>query len=144
MVKILCVEDEPDIRAEIVEELMDLGHVVVPAGSALSGMQAAIVFRPDIILCDCLMPGMTGPEMVRALRQSHPEFASTPFVVISAYADESHLEEARAAGAAAYLTKPMDFDELEAVLKRLIAEIEDSPLPAAQPRIDETASDLKG
>lgn len=144
MARILCVEDDPDIRAEIVEELMDYGHVVVPAGGALSGIEAAVVFRPDIVLCDFLMPGMTGPEMMRALRRSHPEFGSTPFVVVSAYADEHHREAARAAGAATYLVKPVDFDQLDGVIRTLVDEDEASPLPAAQPRLDQGTGDFKG
>ena len=120
MAKILCVEDEADIRSEIVEELIDCGYEVEQACNGLAGLQAAVEFRPDVILCDCLMPAMTGPEMIAALRRDHPEFQTTPFVLISAYSGEQHLADAMAAGAAACLTKPMDFDELESILAQLL------------------------
>ncbi|MCG8354393.1 MAG: response regulator [Kiloniellales bacterium] len=122
MAKILYVEDEPDIRAELVEALMASGHKVAQAANGFAGLRVAIEFQPEIIVCDCLMPAMTGPEMILTLRRDYPEFSSTPMVLLSASADESHLKEARAAGANAYLTKPMDFDELEAVLRRLLDE----------------------
>ena len=122
MARILCVEDEPDIREEIVEELVACGHTVAEAPNGLIGLQVAVDFKPDIILCDCLMPTMTGPAMIQALRERYPAFASTPVVLLSAYSDQSHLDEAQAAGATAYLRKPMDFDELEFVLRSLLGE----------------------
>ncbi len=126
MARILCVEDEPDIRADIVEELTDLGHSVATAENGEQGLRVAVDFRPQLILCDCLMPAMTGPEMIRALRDKHPEFSSTPCVVLSAFSDETHIEEVRSAGADAYLTKPTNFDELESLLNRLLNGSEES------------------
>lgn len=120
MARILYVEDEPDIRSDVVEELVDLGHTISAAADGREGLQMALDFRPDIILCDCLMPGMTGPEMVRALHDGYPEFKSVPVVFLSAHADPAHQEEGLAAGARAYLTKPVDFDELEGVLGELL------------------------
>ncbi len=130
MAKILCVEDEADIRSEIVEELLDCGYEVEQACNGLTGLKAAVEFRPDVILCDCLMPAMTGPEMIAALRRDHPELRATPFVLISAYTGERHLADAKAAGAAACLTKPMDFDELESILAQLLHAPQS---PAARP-----------
>jgi len=120
MVKVLYVEDEPDIRREISEELDDCGFTVVSAENGAVGLDVITGFKPDVILCDCLMPVMSGPEMLKKLRASYPEFADTPFVLFSAYADKSHLDEAAAAGATAYLTKPVDFEQLEALLRDLI------------------------
>ena len=120
MAKILCVEDEPDIRADLIEDLVDAGHTVASAANGEEGLRRAIEFRPDVILCDCLMPSMTGVEMLRVLRERHPEFSSTPFIVLSAYADNKHSHEAMTAGADAYLTKPVDLDQLESVLNSAI------------------------
>lgn len=120
MVKVLYVEDEPDIRREISEELDDCGFIVLSAENGAIGLEVINGFKPDVILCDCLMPVMSGPEMLKELRENFPEFATTPFVLFSAYADKSHLDEAAAAGATAYLTKPVDFEQLEALLRDLI------------------------
>lgn len=120
MAKILCVEDEPDIREIIAEELADFGHRVETADNGETGLSTALTFRPDIILSDFLMPTMTGPEMIKALRDGYPEFSATPCIVVSAYADEKHRKEADLAGANLYLTKPIDFEGLASLLKDLL------------------------
>ena len=130
MARILCIEDEPDIRSEIVEELTDLGHTVAIAADGAAGLQAFVEFRPDLILCDLLMPRMTGLELIRVLRDGYPEFQSTPFVFLSAFSDQSHMDEALSEGADAYLTKPTDLDDLGPTVRRLL-DGESRPVPAA-------------
>lgn len=132
MARILCVEDEPDIRADIVEELKDAGHTVADAANGADGLDHAIQFKPDLILCDFLMPVMTGPEMIQALRERHPELRGTICVVLSAYADPKHRAEAMAAGADSYLTKPIDFDELDVVMRSLLKKRKAQAQSAAQ------------
>lgn len=120
MAKILCVEDEDEIRADIVEELMDAGHEVLAASNGLEGLQAVADFRPDLIISDCLMPKMTGLEFFQALRRDYPDFAKVPFVFLSAHADKSHVAEGMALGANVYLTKPVDYDKLLMVVNALL------------------------
>ena len=132
MARILCVEDEPDIRADIVEELKDAGHTVVDASNGAEGLEYASQFKPDLILCDFLMPVMTGPEMIQALRERHPELNGTICVMLSAYADTKHRAEAMAAGADSYLTKPIDFDELDVVVRGLLEKHHTPAKSAAQ------------
>ena len=120
MAKILCVEDEDEIRVDIVEELTDAGHEVLAASNGLEGLQAVTDFRPDLIISDCLMPKMTGPEFFQALRRDYPDFDDVPFVFLSAHADKSHVEEGMALGANVYLTKPVDFDKLLMVVNSLL------------------------
>jgi CheY-like chemotaxis protein len=120
MARILCVEDEPEIRADLAEDLRDLGHTVASAVNGKEGLEMIGVFRPEIIVCDCLMPVMTGIEMYSALRESNPEFDSIPFVFLSAHAEKNHKEFGLQAGADAYLTKPIDFNVLEELIKRLL------------------------
>ncbi len=122
MARILCVEDEDDIRADIVEELMDAGHEVFAASNGEEGLRAIPDFRPDLIISDCLMPKMTGLELFQALHRDLPDFASTPFVFLSAHADKSHVEEGMNLGADAYLTKPVDFDQLLVIVNSLLAQ----------------------
>ena len=129
MAKILCVEDEPDIRADLIEELADAGHTVASAENGEEGLRRAVEFRPDVILCDCLMPTMTGVELLRELRQRYPEFAATPFVVLSAYSDHKYSHEAMSAGAYSYLTKPVDYDQLESVLNSALGQSGAAPAP---------------
>ena len=121
MARVLCVEDEDDLRADIVEELVDAGHQVFPAANGEDGLRAITEFCPDLIISDCLMPKMTGIELFRALHNRFPQFADTPFLFLSAHAEKSHVEEGLELGADAYLTKPVDFDQLIAVVNTLLS-----------------------
>ena len=123
MARILCVEDELEIREDIVETLTEDGHTVLAASDGEEGLRLALSFRPDVILCDSLMPRMTGPEMISALRRQEGDLASTPCILLSAHADKSHRDDGLAAGADLYLTKPVDFRELEAVLTALLGKL---------------------
>lgn len=119
MAKVLYVEDEPDIRNDVLEELRDGGHEVAAAENGLKGLELALEFGPEMILSDCLMPEMTGPEMVQALRAGHEEFNAVPVIFLSAHADQAHERLGLAAGAEVYLTKPIDFDLLLETIEAL-------------------------
>ena len=120
--KLLCVEDEPDIREVIVEELLDSGFEVIEATNGVEGLKAILEQRPDLVVCDCLMPAMSGIELLQTLRQEHPEKAELPFIFLSAHANESDVERGMRSGAQHYLTKPIDLDLLiETVNKTLEA-----------------------
>lgn len=120
MAKILYVEDEPDIRGDVIEELTDGGHDVAAAVNGLEGLHLALEFEPEMILSDCLMPEMTGPEMVRTLRANHDAFKAVPVIFLSAHADQAHADVGLEAGAEIYLTKPVDFDLLLEAIQGLI------------------------
>ena len=122
MAHILCVEDEPDIQADIVEELTDAGHDVTTASNGAEGLEAIGRQQFDLIICDSLMPVMTGPEFFTRLREDHPEHKEVPFVFLSAHADRTHVEDGLSRGVDAYLTKPVDFAELMDTVESLLAQ----------------------
>ena len=122
MANILSVEDEPDIQADIVEELTEAGHHVTTVSNGAEGLSAVAEHRFDLIICDSLMPVMTGPEFFRRLREDHPELNDVPFVFLSAHADRTHVEDGLKWGADAYLTKPVDFAELMNTVESLLAQ----------------------
>ena len=113
---ILCVEDEADIRGDIVEELQDAGYATVEAANGREGMEAIARHKPDLVLCDITMPEMNGYEMLTALRDNHPELADMPFVFLSALADRKDILSGRQLGADDYVTKPIDFEMLMATV----------------------------
>ena len=78
MKKILYVEDEIALREDIVEFLEEEGYAVTVASNGQEGLKALPSVRPDLILSDCLMPEMTGVEMMRSIRREYPAFASVP------------------------------------------------------------------
>lgn len=122
MARILCVEDDADIRGDLVEELADAGHEVIEAANGAEGLRAILRHRPDLVLCDCLMPVMSGTEMLAVLRRDHRQFDDTPFVFYSANTNQADVRERLALGAQAYLTKPADFDDLQETLETLLEE----------------------
>ena len=119
MAVILVVEDEPDLREILVDELEDSGHEVHTAANGVEGLDSIHSVRPELILADINMPKMSGFEMRQRLMDSDPELARRPFVFVSAYADKSDIADGLSLGADHYLTKPIDF----AALHKWIAEL---------------------
>lgn len=120
MAKIVCIEDEIQIQEDIVEELREFGYEVIAESNGKNGLRAIIRESPDLVVCDCLMPEMTGTELFEKLRDDYPEFASVPFVFLSAHADKKHMESGVRLGADAYLTKPINFDILLTTIDGLL------------------------
>jgi len=112
MAKILIVEDEPDLRETIVEELKDEGHLTIEAGNGLEGLERLVDETPDMIISDITMPKMNGYQFFRSVKEKYPNHEFTPFIFLSALSDrESQLKGLRL-GVDDYLTKPVDFDLL--------------------------------
>ncbi|PHS78318.1 MAG: hypothetical protein COB59_07650 [Rhodospirillaceae bacterium] len=112
MIKILCIEDEADIRLMLAEELEDEGYKVFVAENGREGLTSIQIVQPDIILCDINMPVMGGYDVLKELRTNHPKFADTPFIFLSAFADRKDIISGLELGADDYLTKPIDFEML--------------------------------
>ena len=123
MAKVLCIEDEAEIRALLVEELSEEGHDVVEAADGLLGLTAITQHKPDVVLCDITMPNMDGHALLHELRTNHPEFAELPFIFLSALADRQQILEGKKLGADDYLTKPIDFELLIATLEARLAQV---------------------
>lgn len=123
MTKILCVEDEVDIRQILAEELTDVGYEVFEAGDGRQGLEVIVDKNPDLVLCDITMPVMDGHSMLTELRDNHPEQADTPFIFLSALADRDHILQGKSLGADDYLTKPVDIDMLLATIDSRLRQI---------------------
>lgn len=106
--RVLCVEDEPDIRAVAELALGAIGGLeVTVCASGEEALQVAPANAPQLILLDVLMPGMDGPETLSALRRI-PAVAAVPVVFMTARADPAEQAAYRALGAAATIAKPFD------------------------------------
>ncbi|MBO6782589.1 MAG: response regulator [Alphaproteobacteria bacterium] len=112
MNKILCIEDEDEIRDDISEELSDAGYDVAQASDGRTGLAAILETSPDLVLCDVNMPDMDGFGLLTALRNNHPEHDDVPFIFLSALADRTDVIAGKRLGADDYLTKPVDFEML--------------------------------
>lgn len=120
MAKVLCIEDEATIRLLIGEALSEAGHDVLEAADGESGLEAVLQHHPDLVICDSLMPAMTGIELFGEIRNRHPQLETMPFIFLSAHADKSKIEDGLARGATAYLTKPIDLDHLVDIVEQVL------------------------
>lgn len=117
--RILCTEDDADTRELIVWVLTDQGFDVMWAETADHALKLAKAQHFDLYLVDTLMPGLSGPELTKKLREFD---VKTPILFYSGAVCESDKKEARLAGAQGYLVKPVDNEALVAEVTRLIAE----------------------
>ncbi|AFY71150.1 response regulator receiver modulated diguanylate cyclase/phosphodiesterase [Thalassoporum mexicanum PCC 7367] len=119
MHKILVIEDDELIREGIVEILEFEDYEVVGAGDGIQGLKLAQAFQPDLILCDVMMPGLDGHEVLARLRKV-PDLALTPFIFLTAKSTTKDVRQGMDGGADDYLAKPVrSNDLLRAVRTRL-------------------------
>lgn len=133
MAHLLIVDDEQSICWGLSRLAQRLGHTAATAPSAELGIQAARAQRPDTILLDVRLPGMTGLEALPQLRQSAGE---APIVGMTAYGDLDTAVSAVRSGAFEYLIKPFDLQVAERVIGQALAQRETTPRqqsPSAPP-----------
>lgn len=118
---ILCVEDEADLRAELADELTAAGYCVLTAADGAGALAILARRTPDLILCDVMMPGRSGLDLIAEIRRFRNGLAAVPVVLLTALADRRDELAGRLAGADDYLTKPIDFDLLHAAVRNKIA-----------------------
>lgn len=119
--KVLVVDDSRSDRKIIRYNFEWHGCQVVEAADGRQGLEVAAAEKPDLIISDCLMPGMDGFQFLTELRK-RPDLKSTPFVFYSAvYSGSKEAESARTLGARAFLEKPKNPDELWEEIGRLMA-----------------------
>ena len=118
MANILVVEDFEDSRFSLCRLLELSGHTTLEARNGLEAVRVATYSRPDLILMDVSLPdidGITATEQIRAA--GGPRM---PIIVLSAHDAEQFHERAVTAGCDAYITKPVDFERLEALIRNYL------------------------
>ena len=116
---ILVVEDEPMLLQNISSILELYGFKTLQAASGFEGIDKAIANMPDLIVCDVMMEGMSGFEMIEKVR-STPVIQSIPFIFLTAWADVNDKNKGMQAGAQAYLTKPFVAKDLVKTINTFI------------------------
>ncbi len=119
--RILVVDDEVNARTALAELLRDEGYDVETAADAFKALGKYESFSPHVVVTDLKMPGMDGIELVKKIRSSEDPAA---VVVMTAFGAVASAVEAMRAGAAEYLTKPLNFDELLVVLGKVFEQQE--------------------
>ena len=108
--RILVVDDEASQRELVGGFLKKQGHEVLLAGSGAEALTRVRETRVDLVLSDFKMPGMSGIELLRGVKGVNPEI---PFILVTAYGTVETAVQAMREGAADYLTKPLDLEELQ-------------------------------
>lgn len=120
MTKVIIIEDDSAIRAELEDWLFFEGFEVFSAPNGRLGLEAIYQHQPDLILCDVLMPEMDGHEVLLNVRSS-VEFQGVPFIFLTAAVDREAVRKGMNLGADDYLPKPFTRAEvLSAIQSRLI------------------------
>lgn len=118
--RVLLVEDTEDIR-QMMKKLLELsGFQVVEATNGKEAVELAARVRPQIILMDLSLPLIDGIAATRQIR-SLPGLGDVPIVAVSAHDTADFHSDARAAGCNVYITKPIDYPELEAIVNGLLS-----------------------
>ena len=111
MKKILLIEDNLYVR-ENTAAILDLaGYKVEVAANGIEGVKKAILFVPDIILCDIMMPEMDGYDVLNELRKKE-QLAGIPFIFLTALSKKNEVRKGMNLGADDYITKPFEDKEL--------------------------------
>ena len=132
MKKILLIEDNPDVRENTSEILSLANYNVTVAENGKIGVELAQQDRPDLIICDIMMPELDGYGVLHILSKK-PETANIPFIFLTAKTEKGDIRKGMNLGADDYLTKPFDDTELlnaiEIRLKRteMLRNYEQSP-----------------
>jgi len=116
---ILVVEDEPAIQELISYGLRQAGHKTFCAGNAEQAMEIVNDILPDLVLLDWMLPGMSGIEFAKMLRQV-PRTKNIPIIMLTARTEESDKVSGLEVGADDYITKPFSPRELVARIKAVL------------------------
>ncbi len=114
--KVLIIEDNDDIRENVIEILELAGYTVASASNGKAGVELAFADTPDIILCDIMMPELDGYGVLYMLSK-RPETIAIPFIFLTAKAEHFDRRKGMEMGADDYLTKPFDDMELLAAIE---------------------------
>jgi DNA-binding response OmpR family regulator len=110
---VLLVDDEPSILSATRAGLLDRGFHVEAVGGAEDAIRVIRSHKPSIVVSDLVMPGTNGFELFETVKKEH---AGLPFIFLTAVDDYYARKFGREMGGAAYITKPVDLDELERII----------------------------
>lgn len=120
MTVLLCVEDNEMNRFFIGTVLQRAGYEVVTAATGEEGIATALRIRPDLVLMDLSLPGISGLDATRRIK-AMPELRALPVIAVSAHEESEAGAAAAAAGCDGYATKPLDWRALVSQIETLLA-----------------------
>ena len=117
--RVLVVDDDPQVLRLMRVNLELEGYDVVSAPDGEEALEAVLAERPDVVVCDVMMPGVDGLTVLRNLR-ANPRTSKIPFVMVSAKAQRADVKAALDMGADKYITKPFDPQDLLDAVENLL------------------------
>jgi two-component system alkaline phosphatase synthesis response regulator PhoP len=120
MAKILVIDDEPSILNLVTAYLKQEGYEVLTATDGPSGLKAARVFKPDLVILDVMLPGMDGIELLSRLRRESDVYV----ILLTARTEETDKVVGLSVGADDYVTKPFSPRELTARVKAALRRLQ--------------------
>lgn len=118
-ITILIIDDELLSRATLEALLETEGYTLVLAEDGQQGLEKVKTFKPDLVIVDVMMPGISGFEVCRRLRAS-PEFQKLPIIMITAWQDDNARTRCLELGADEVICKPFDRTDLNARVRYLL------------------------
>lgn len=116
MKRVLVIDDEEDLRFNLLEVLQFEAYEALGASNGPEGILMAQNYGPHLIICDIMMPGMDGFEVITELHRN-PKTADIPFIFLSALTDQAITKRGLQLGAVSCLTKPFPLDMFLAIIK---------------------------
>ena len=135
MKKILVIEDEPEMRRNITALLRYQDYQPIEAENGRVGVALARRERPDLVLCDVMMPELDGHGVLQALQQD-PEMATIPFIFLTAKGEKPEVRAGMNLGADDYLTKPVVKADLLAAVRTRLERAAQLTVPEFKPNFE--------
>jgi DNA-binding response OmpR family regulator len=132
---IVIAEDDPDIRSLIVQKLSSEGHEVTATGDGVAALVAVRRVRPDAVVLDMQMPGLSGLDVVRQLRTDEAT-AHVPVIMVTSHDQAAYVGESFLSGADDFLSKPFQPRQLAERVNELLAAGRHTGDPAPKPVAD--------
>jgi DNA-binding NarL/FixJ family response regulator len=146
MKKILVIEDEPEMRRNLATILRLENFQPLTAENGRAGLESVRANKPDLILCDVMMPELDGYGVIAALR-ADPDTVSIPFIFLTAKGEKPDIRAGMNLGADDYLTKPVGKADLLSAIRSRLERAAQQATPEFKPNFDsakplETVLDL--
>ncbi|KQX63300.1 MULTISPECIES: response regulator transcription factor [unclassified Streptomyces] len=138
MSRVLLIEDDRAVRDGVALALRRQGHEVAAAGTGEDGLDRLRSFRPDVVVLDLMLPGMTGLDVCRRMRDLDQ---TLPIIMATARGDDEDIVVGLEAGADDYVVKPVPARVLQARIRALLRRAAGAPADGGIPKID-TYGDL--
>ncbi|MBU2559377.1 response regulator [archaeon] len=139
MAKILVVDDDEQLREDVVEMLERDGYEVTDAGTGEEALEKLKKESVDIILTDLMMPGIDGMEVLRQSKKLKP---AVRVIMVTGFGTIENAVEAMREGASDYISKPFKIGEVQATVKRALEEVKFTKTLAASGMEDKKMQDI--